>query len=67
MIDASEMTEGRRMQFIHDDRDLYRRYNQLSHEERRFVLDGLALGVNRDWILALIEDAKELRRQKEVN
>lgn len=67
MIDASEMTEGRRMQFIHDNRRVYRKYNQLSREERRFVLDGLALGVNEDWILTLIEDVKELRRRKEVN
>lgn len=61
------LSEGRRLQYIHDNRVIDCRWQALTKEQRRFVLDGMQLGVNEQWILDLIEDAKELRRRKEVN
>jgi hypothetical protein len=58
------MSDNAKIQRIHDTKDVERRWNLLTKEERRFVLDGMNIGVNQEWILGLIEDAKEMRRQE---
>ncbi|MDL5055918.1 hypothetical protein [Geitlerinema calcuttense] len=59
------MTDGQKLQHIHDDPKVNRKWSTLTKEQRRFVLAGLELGVNQEWMLALIEDAKELSRRRE--
>lgn len=59
------MTDGQKLQHIHDDPKVSRKWSTLTKEQRRFVLAGLELGVNQEWMLALIEDAKEVTKQQE--
>lgn len=60
---AGILSPGRRLQYITDDRPIRRKFHQLTMDERRLVLDGMLLGVDTEWIIALIENARRMRKE----
>lgn len=58
------MSDSVKLQHIHANARVHRTWisGGLTHEQRRYVLDGTDIAIDEAWLLSLIEDAKEIEQ-----